>query len=205
METSSALLIRRYTEKCVTNPFSLHHVGLPSCCPCQGTVGNDATVDSSEPGPFGQRVPCGQGGQPGLRLPKFRSPAPPLPGCVTLDRLLVSLCFRFPVCRMGITLYGPLRDISEALQIELSTVPDTEYLPKKRVLSFPIPRPPHCYRSPASPPPPSPRFIHTTGPELPVEWVWGGGDGLSWAWHCLPPPQQLRTVLHQCSSESPGK
>lgn len=109
-----------HQKVCVTPPFSLHHVGLPSCCLCQGTVGNDATVGSSEAGPFGQWVPCGRGGQLGLRLPKFRWPALPLPGCVALDRLLMSLCFRFPVCRMGITLYGPLRAVSEALQVQSS-------------------------------------------------------------------------------------
>lgn len=34
------------------NPFLLHHTRLPFCCPCQGTVGNGATMDSPEPSPL---------------------------------------------------------------------------------------------------------------------------------------------------------
>lgn len=186
-----------HQKVCVTPPFSLHHVGLPSCCPCQGTVGNDATVGSSEAGPFEQWVPCGRGGQLGLRLPKFRWPAPPLPGCVALDRLLMSLCFRFPVCRMGITLYGPLRAVSEALQVQSSAQCLTQSMyPRNVRYHFQyhvllVIRALHLL-----PPNPRPK-VHTHH---------GGraeGEKLGLA---LPPsPPAAQAVLHPCSSESPDK
>lgn len=110
------------------SPFLPPHVGLPSCCPCQGTVGSDATMASPEPGPFGQGVRV-------VRKASLDSDCPNADRqlhhclCVTLDRLLMSLCFRFLVYRMGITLYGPLG--SEALQGQSSAQCLTGCYPRK--------------------------------------------------------------------------
>lgn len=176
------------------SPFLPPHVGLPSCCPCQGTVGSNATMDSPEPGPFGQGVQM-------VRKASLDSDCPNSDRqlhhflCVTLDRLLMSLCFRFLAYRMGITLYGPQG--SEALQVQSSAQCLTVFT-QKHELPFPVSRP-HCYQSPASPPPPARGSYTPRG--LNCEWSSGG-----WPWPCLPPHQQLRTmpVLHR-AAESPGK